>query len=441
MTTFANIKWLPSNNPQTQALRQFVSELENKQWQHSEQHKQALHHALSSVLEHCKNHVAYYQAMLKDLDCKNIKFSDFEKLPILSKDLIREHGDALVASQFKQESMAAQMHAFHTSGSTGTPMKIYRGIRNILLTRALSLHYHLCHDRNFDLSNVNIVTSDVYNLSPGYWASAIETGAGYKIPISERSNIIFDHLLKLQPNYIQTHPSTLKRLIDISLERGQKLDTLKEVRTFGELLEPTIKAACKEHWDVALSDNYSSEEMATMAFSCPKHPEHYHVMTDSIYLEIVDEQGRPCAANQIGRILVTQLKNLAMPLIRYELGDMGVWGEPCDCGRAYPVLKRIEGRKRNLVVLPDGDTFHPVFDEKAILSVAPIKRYQIIQKDLHTIEINILGKSLSPEKENALKDIFNITFKNAFNFNFVYQNDIPFSKRNKFEIFKSEVNH
>jgi len=162
-------------------------------------------------------------------------------------------------------------------------------------------------------------------------------------------------------------------------------------------------------------------------------------MTGNVYMEIVNSDGQACAPGGIGRILVTQLRNLAMPLVRYELGDMGVWGESCDCGRAYPVLKRIEGRKRNLVVLPDGDTFHPVFDEKAILSVANIKRYQIIQKDLKRIEINILGNPLSKEKEDALKSIFQLSFKNSFELKFIYQDNIPFTKRNKFEIFKSEV--
>ena len=167
-------------------------------------------------------------------------------------------------------------------------------------------------------------------------------------------------------------------------------------------------------------------------------------MTDNVYIEVIDNKGNPCKPGELGRILVTQLKNLSMPLLRYEIGDMGVWeeswGKPCSCGRITPVLRRIEGRTRNLVVLPDGDTFHPVFDESAILAITPIKRYQVIQKDLKTIEINILGKPLNAEKEQALKIIFKKTFKNTFDFNFIYQDDIPFSNRNKFEIFKTEVN-
>ena len=440
MKTLDNVKWIQKNSPQQDFIRKSVHELETNQWQSKEQHAFRSIKNLSSTLNHCKQNVDFYKNILQDIDCGNITIEDFSKLPILTKDLIRKNGNALIATSFKRPEGQRNMQAFHTSGSTGTPMKVYRGNRNIIYTRAISLHYHLVHQRDFDLSNVNIVTSNSYQLNAGSWASNIQTGPGYKIPINEKSNVIFDHLIKLQPHYIQTHPSTLKRLIDISIERGQGLDSLVEVRTFGELLEANIKKACQEHWQVPLSNNYSCEEIATMAFSCPEN-DHLHVVSDNVYIEVVDDNGKPCAPGELGRILVTQLKNFAMPLVRYEIGDMGVMGEPCTCGRSTPVLTRIEGRVRNLVVLPDGDTFHPVFDEAAMLAVSPIKRYQVVQKDTNSIEINIMGEALSPEKETALQAVFQQTFKNNthFKYKLIYHKDIPFSKRNKFEIFKSEI--
>jgi phenylacetate-CoA ligase len=435
-----DLKWLKTSHPQYAFLRKSVYELETNQWRSNEQQHLLTTHSLANILNHCKQNVAFYKETLQDIDCNKISLDDFSKLPILTKDQIRENSSALIANHFKQPDGQKNMHAFHTSGSTGTPMKVYRGMRNIIYTQAISLHYHLAHQRDFDLRNVNIVTSSKYNLSGGYWASNIQTGPGYKVPISERSSVIFDHLIKLQPHYIQTHPSTLKRLIDISVEKGQRIDSLREVRTFGEILEPNVKSACSENWQVALSNNYSSEEFATIAFSCPEN-DHFHVMSDSVHLEVVDEYGKSCAPGELGRILVTQLKNFAMPLIRYEIGDMGTMGHACSCGRSTPVLKRLEGRVRNLVVLPDGDTFHPIFDEAAMLAISPIKRYQVIQKKLDVIEINILGKALSSEKESDLEKVFCKTFKNntQFTYSFVYHDDLPFSKRNKFEIFKSEV--
>lgn len=431
------LQWL-TNDKQSRFMRQSLLALETHQWlSHDEQSSRQLR-ALKDILRHCQAQVPYYRAMLCDVDIEQLSFDDFAKLPLLTKDDIRTHESDLVATMFRHPENAKLVRTFHTSGSTGTPLKVYRGQRHILFGQAIGLHYHLSHKRDLSLSNASVVTTDKSSLEPRNWANNLNTGPGYTLAIKQRSSEIFDQLMHIQPHYLQTHPSTLKRLIDISQQRGQSLHRLKEVRTFGELLEPNIVKSCREYWDVDIADNYSCEELATMAFSCPQN-NHYHVVNDNVYMEIIDDDGKPCAPGEVGRIVVTQLKNLAMPLIRYELGDLGVWGDGCDCGRHLPVLKRIEGRRRNLVVMANGDSFHPVFDEKKILAIAAIKRYQLIQKDLTNIEIRLLAKPLEESQELALSQVFSETFKGAFTFHYIYQNEMAFSQRNKFEIFKSEL--
>jgi phenylacetate-coenzyme A ligase PaaK-like adenylate-forming protein len=61
-------------------------------------------------------------------------------------------------------------------------------------------------------------------------------------------------------------------------------------------------------------------------------------------VEVLDEEGRPCAPGETGRVVATSLNNFAMPLIRYETGDTAEVGAPCPCGRGLPVLTRIMGR-------------------------------------------------------------------------------------------------
>jgi len=437
-TRLEQLQWL-SNDPQSQFIKNVVHELDKNQWLSKDEQEHRQLQQLRMIVQHCVQQVPYYRETLKHIDFASLTFEDFSEIPILSKDIIRTRQQQLVADPFRQAANIHMLQEFHTSGSTGTPMRIFRGSNNILFTRAISLHYHLCHQRDFSLTNTSIMTlKKPVTGQAGYWAGHVKTGPGYTLDISENTSALWQRLLEIQPHYIQTHPSTLKRLIEISREKNQSLDKLKEVRTFGELLEPSIKKLCSQHWQVALADNYSCEEMATMAFTC-KGKQHYHPVNENLYMEIVDEDGNACAPGKIGRILVTQLKNLAMPLLRYELGDMGVWGEGCDCGRNLPVIERIEGRKRNLVVLPDGNTFHPVFDEEKILEIANIQRYQFIQKDLQHIEIHLLSKTLTTQQEQALSAIFDKTFKSAFNYRFIYEDDLPFSRRNKFEIFKSEV--
>src|SRR6185295_14515719 len=99
-------------------------------------------------------------------------------------------------------------------------------------------------------------------------------------------------------------------------------------------------------WGVGVVDVYSSEECGQIALQCPEH-EQYHVQSESVLVEVLDDEGRPCAPGTIGRVVLTTLQNFAMPLIRYDIGDFAEPGPACPCGRALPVLTRIVGRVRN----------------------------------------------------------------------------------------------
>ena len=110
-----------------------------------------------------------------------------------------------------------------------------------------------------------------------------------------------------------------------------------------------------EAWGVPLSDMYSGREVGYLALQCPQH-DHYHVMSEGNFLEVLGDDGRPCQPGETGRVVVTTLHNYVMPLIRYEIGDFAEVGEPCPCGRGLPVLTRILGRQQNMLTLPTGES-------------------------------------------------------------------------------------
>ena len=78
------------------------------------------------------------------------------------------------------------------------------------------------------------------------------------------------------------------------------------------------------------------------------------MQAENVLLEIIDAAGNPLPPGNVGRVVITVLHNLAMPLIRYEIGDYAAFGGECTCGRGLPVLERIVGRARNMLRLPDG---------------------------------------------------------------------------------------
>jgi phenylacetate-CoA ligase len=145
-------------------------------------------------------------------------------------------------------------------------------------------------------------------------------------------------------------------------------------------------------------DIYSAQEVGYIALQCPRF-EHYHVQAENLLVEILDEQDNSCEPGQIGRVIVSSLHNFAMPLIRYDIGDYAEAGAQCACGRRLPVLKRILGRVRNMLTLPDGRRRWPSFPSSAWSHVAPITQLQMVQKSRDAILLRVLApRALSPEQ-------------------------------------------
>ncbi len=176
-----------------------------------------------------------------------------------------------------------------------------------------------------------------------------------------------------------------------------------------------------------------------MAVQCPDHP-WGHVQSEKILLEVLDDEGQPCPPGKLGRVVATALHNFATPLIRYELGDYGELGPACPCGRGLPVLRRIAGRERNLVVLPTGEKIFPVFDSEPVVYNLPIRQYQLIQKTLEMIEMKmVVERPLKAAEERQLREYYCRNFRYPFQFQFVYVDEIARAAGGKYEAFRSEV--
>ena len=164
------------------------------------------------------------------------------------------------------------------------------------------------------------------------------------------------------------------------------------------------------------------------------------MQSELVLIEVLDDEDQPCPPGKLGRVVVTALHNFAAPLIRYELGDYGELGPACPCGRGLPVLKRIAGRERNLVVLPTGEKLFPVLDSEPVVYAMPILQYQLIQKTLETIEMRLVTeRPLKAEEEQRLREYYCRNFRHPFQFQFVYVDEIARAAGGKFEVFRSEV--
>ena len=136
----------------------------------------------------------------------------------------------------------------------------------------------------------------------------------------------------------------------------------------------------------------------------------------STIVEIVDDQGRPCLPGQPGRVLLTNLQGYAMPLLRYEIGDLAEWGEPTGCGIHLPVLSRIWGRNRSFVRRPDGSVRLARLTGDHWRRHAPIREYRVVQYVDGQIEAFVVpDRPLNPGEVAALKGMLVEVFDYPFN--------------------------
>jgi phenylacetate-CoA ligase len=96
-----------------------------------------------------------------------------------------------------------------------------------------------------------------------------------------------------------------------------------------------------------------------------------------------------CPPGKIGRVVVTSLHNYRMPLIRYDIGDLAIAGNTCDCGITLPVIKRILGRNRNLVIYPNGDKSWPSYNPMKLMDIFPNAQFQLLQTSLTELELRV----------------------------------------------------
>jgi phenylacetate-CoA ligase len=248
-----------------------------------------------------------------------------------------------------------------------------------------------------------------------------------------------DWLVREDPDHLMTYATNLEALANHFSAHGLKLPRLREVRSTGEMLPDDVREACFGAWGVPVTDLYGATEIGVVALQCPSVP-HHHVMAEDVLMEVLDERGRPCAPGETGRVVLTPLHNFATVLLRYEIGDYAQMGDACACGRGLPVIRRIVGRTRNMLVLPDGRTLWPRLSQSLYRTLAPVLQVRVVQRSFEEIELRYTAdRDLTQDEQGALGRFMLENLQHPFRIVFTRVASIPRSAGGKFEDFVCEV--
>ena len=406
---------------------------------------------LQSLLRHAGETVPFYQGRFATLGFTpggTLTPGDWRALPILTRGDIQSAGAAMASTRLPPEY--APTIETQTSGAVGQPVKVRATQLDVLLWEAMTLRDHLWHQRDFSgkLAVIRPMTGEAgappHGTDCGDWGVPASylyaTGPMALMSLNTDIATQAEWLKRKDPDYLLTFPNNLMALIKHFSARGERLRSLRAVRTVSEMVTPELRAACRESWNVPITDSYSSQELGYIALQCPQTGQ-YHVMSESVLVEILAADGRPCGPGETGRLVVTSLHNFAMPLIRYDLRDYAEAGAPCACGRGLPTIARILGRSRNMVTLPDGRQHWPLVGFMAYREIAPIRQFQLTQHTREDIEVRfVVDRPLTGDEEARLARVIQSALGHPFRLTFTYvAGEIPRSPGGKFEEFVSKL--
>jgi phenylacetate-CoA ligase len=406
---------------------------------------------LLEVINFARKTVPYYQekfAHLPAISNVNQLRDLWQQLPFLTRHDLQQAKESIFSKEPYPSHEPSELMT--STGSTGMPITVKGNIATQFFWNAITVRDHLWRRHDFDKTYAVIRFTENPAAKPPYgavfdnWGVAthrvVTTGKCYHLTIctTEEEAKWLQHV---NPHYLNCNPSTLRELTQYFAEHGGVPSNLSMIHTNSEILEPDLRKMVQEVLKIPLIDTYSTRELGYLALQCPLH-EHYHVQSENVLVEIINDEGKPCEIDEPGHVVVTGLHNFASPLIRYYVGDYATKGEPCSCGRGLPVIKRVLGRQRNVLKMPDGRKIWPSFSSNGIrlMDMFSGGQFQVIQKSLSEIHINLAHISpFSDEREAELKKQLQMVFDYPFKFVFNYLEKIERGPGGKYEDFKCEV--
>lgn len=327
----------------------------------------------------------------------------FDRLPILTRSDVKAAGPGACALPVPPDH--GDVFEIATSGSTGTPLAVYKTDLAMRFWDAITLRDSLWRGRDVSgklaVIRVGLTQGTSDSWGPAYAGYA--TGPCVYFDARSDTDSQLDWLRAEKPAVLLTHASNLRMLAVRSLERDIGLPELSEARSYSEQLAPDLVDLVGRAWNVGVSDLYSANEVGYVALGCPESSL-YHLQAEDVLVEIVGDDGRPCSEGESGRVIVTSLHNFAMPLLRYDLGDYATAGPLCTCGRTLPTIERILGRTRNMLRLPGGRTAFPGLPLGPLVKLAAIQEVRFIQHSLSEIELElVLKRPLTHDEEVDLR--------------------------------------
>lgn len=376
-------------------IRQDLIELQASEVLPLHQLKELQENKLRKLLLYSIAHVPYYReyADLKPL-IENNPSEALTHFPILTKDMIRENFDRLVADEANRDTLILN----RTGGSTGQPVLFY-------IDRQTVEYYEAARWRGLSWWDIQIGDPCVM-----IWGSPIELSRQQLrmqrlkdrflknqvfIPSfdlrREKLKEYLDLIDNFRPRYLFGWASALRLFADFMIEENRTLRTpIKAVLNTAETLHPSDREVIAKAFQCPVINEYGARDGGLLAYECPSG--NMHINVETAWIEVADMQTKtPVPMGERGLVIVTDLNNFSMPRLRYQLGDViSLTEEKCACGRDLPLIKSLDGRENDTFITLDGAYVNGQFFTNLARILPTIRQFQVVQKTRTEMTLRIL---------------------------------------------------
>lgn len=391
------------------ALFRHLRELTEIQWLPAEQLVRRRDARIARILRYARAHSRYYRELWPDRDPVSAEDAAayLAELPLLTKSQLQTW-----AAYLKAQPPVRPVSRKTTGGSTGQPVTVLKDRASTGYERAVMwLGYGwfgvkvgdrvarfwgspFAARRRIQSTLADVVMHRIHFSAFAFNEADLEE--------------YWQRCLRFRPHYLHGYVSMLEAFARFLQSRHYEATALglKSVIGTSEVLTPPQRAILESTFGAPVQTEYGCGEVGPIAYECDRGS--LHLMTENVAVEILNAEGRAADVGETGEVVVTDLHNRAMPLVRYRLGDFAVPGRACSCGRGFPVIQKIWGREYDFVQGPDGRKYHGEFfmylfeDLRRVGS--PVRQFQVTQRGPNVLDVEVvIPGELSEGQETRIR--------------------------------------
>lgn len=352
---------------------------------------------LSRLLSFVRDNNTYYAKFLLEDRVLN-------SLPVLTKAIIRQYFEYLRSTKH-----TAATYKNSSGGSTGKPVTLIQDTNYTGWSEATQGYYFkefLGVERNA-VKSVWLWGSERDLLKIDSWRTKVVLFLQNQLFLNtfqtseQRWLEYIERIRSYRPYYVAGYAGSLYQMARAARKYNVRLYQPKFVYSSAEMLRDFMRKEIEEAFNTKVYDYYGSREVGAIAGECSMGRRHVFVMNNLV--EILDDTNRQVGDGEEGKIIITNLHNYSMPMIRYDIGDLGVMSaDRCGCGSSLPVLERLTGRVTDHFLLRNGTRVHGEFFTHLFYFRDWVEQFQIDQLDYDYLKISVVPNLTIDERDRAV---------------------------------------